>query len=191
LKDEIYFKSAVDMMEKYSYALAPNWNAVLCYCYIDSSAGMSFHFLGFANYDDNDIDVDSYEKQLAEKIVLLFRYKDDAEIKPYSKETSMFNERAKMVDDGYHRDERVLPTRNIAQIDHLRHNSCPDDIKVLLRKEGLQIEQVWVRLAGIENGNLTGVLLNEPNSDFGVHSGDIVCVQVTSRGDDVYAICLF
>ena len=190
IKNDKALSAATDMMKDYSYTVAPNWDAVLCYCYIDSMAGMSFHFLCFAEFGTSEVDFACYEKLLSERIVLMYRYNDEYEATTYIKDTDGFSERIKMVNDGYHRNERVLPTRNIRQIDHLRYSSHPDDIQVILRKSGLQIEQVWVRLTGIENGNLEGTLLNEPNADFGVHSGNIVQVQVTQRGNDIYAVCL-
>ena len=192
LKGERVLDTAKEMLEKYSYELPTKLDSVLCYCYIDAHAGMSFDFLCFACFATGEADIKSYEKLLSEKIRLFYRYGavQDDEVEFFINDVSVFIERIAMIDEGYHRDEKVLPTRNIKGIDHLRYIQNPDDIGVLLRKDGLQMEQVWVRLTGIENGNLAGVLLNEPNSDFGVHTGDIVHVQVTTRGNEVYALCL-
>ena len=186
------FDTAPKMLEDYSYKLPAKVDSVLCYCYIDAQAGMSFDFLCLAYFDNGEPDFKSYEKLLAEKIRLFYRYGavQDDNTKFFSQDVSIFNKRCTMIDEGYHRDEKVLPTRNIKAIDHLRYIQNPDDISVLLRKDGLQVEQVWIRLSGIENGNLSGVLLNEPNSDFGVHMNDLVHVQVTTKGNDVYALCL-
>jgi len=192
LKGKIAFDTAKEILEKYSYNIPAKVDSVLCYCYIDAQAGMSFEFLCFACFDKSGPDFKSYEKLFEEKISLFYRYRtvQDDDIKFFSHDVSVFIERCAMIDEGYHCDENVLPTRNIKEIDHLRYIQNPDDIGVLLRKDGLQMEQVWVRLTGIENGNLTGTLLNEPNSDFGIHMNDRVHVQVTTRGNDVYALCL-
>ena len=181
---------ATDILKECSYTLAPLWDAVLCYCYIDSDAGMSFHFLCLADFENGEVDFDSYEKLLSEKKALIYRYDEEYEIRSYLGDTSVFLERVRMVDKGYHGNEQVLPTRNISVIDHLRYGRHPDDIQALLRKNCLQIEQVWVRLTGIEDGNLVGTLLNEPNNDFGIHRGNVVHVQVTKGGGKVYAVCL-
>ena len=192
LKGKRTLDTAKEMLEKHLYELPINMDSVLCYCYIDAYAGMSFDFLCLAYFDTGEPDFKSYEKLLAEKIRLFYRYGavQDDEIKFFLSDVSVFNRRSAMIDEGYHRDEKVLPTRTIKEIDHLRYIQNPDDIGVLLRKDGLQTEQVWVRLSGVENGNLAGLLLNEPNSDFGVHTGDTVHVQVTTRGNEVYALCL-
>ena len=185
------FEHAKEMFwEHFSYAPPANMNAILCLCYIDSIAGMSFDFLTFANFENGEIDFSGYRNELEGNIMLIIRYDNDFEAKIYTGDASVFSDRVKMIDESYHCDEKVLPTRNIKEIDHLRYIQNPDDIGVLLLKDGLQTEQVWVRLSGIENGNLAGLLLNEPNSDFGVHMNDRVNVQVTTRGNDVYALCL-
>ena len=190
LKNKWMFDGAKKMLSDYSYAGSSDMNATLCFGYIDSQAGMSFNFLCFANFETGKIDEKSYEKQLSEKIMLRSRYDAEIEIKPYLGDISVFDERIKMIDEGYHKNEKVLPTRNIKEIDHLRHNIFPDDILVLLKKEGFQIEQVWIRLSGIENGNLVGILLNEPNSDFGVYANQLVHAQIIAKGTDIYVVCL-
>jgi hypothetical protein len=185
------FESAKEaFLEHYSYTPPKNMNAILCLCYIDSTCGMSFHFLTFADFETGEVDFLCYRSEVENNVMLITRYDENIEAKIYKGDMSVFDERLKLIDKHYHNDVKVLPTRNIKEIDHLRYNINPDDIRVLLRKEGLQIEQVWVRLTEIENGNLTGILLNEPNSDFGVNANDRVHVQITTRGNDIYAICL-
>jgi len=191
LKSEWVYDGAIKMLSEYAYTAPPGMDAALCFCYLDTDAGMSFYFLSLAGFESGEIDIASYELQTAEKLSLRFRYGTDIEVKVYTKDITCYANRIEMVDTHYHRDESVLPTRNITAIDHLRNDAYPDDIKVLLRKDELQIEQVWVKLTGIEDGNLAGVLLNEPHSDFGVNMSDIVHVQVIQRGSDVYAVCLF
>jgi uncharacterized protein YegJ (DUF2314 family) len=93
-----------------------------------------------------------------------------------------------MVDEGYHGDKKVLPTRDIFEIDHLRNSCFPDDIQVLLRKDGLETECPWVRLREIKDKIVYGVLLNEPHKDFGVHANDEVMIKLGSLENKVYAV---
>ena len=163
-------------------------DACLGYCYIDSQAGISFHLLCFANFDNENIDMDSYVNQVSTKSWNLFRYNPIFEIKKYTGDISAFAARIQMINTNYHTNESILPTRNITEIDHLRHDGCPDDIRVFLSKKGLGMECPWVRLTEIKENQLFGQLLNEPLNDFGVHSGDIVKVDLTFHENQIYAV---
>ena len=62
LKGEWIFSGAEKMLNRFSYTAPTGMDAALCFCYIDSEVGMSFHFLCFANFRTEDIDKGSYEK---------------------------------------------------------------------------------------------------------------------------------
>ena len=160
----------------------------LGYCYIDQEVGISFSFLCFAHFASERIDMNSYKHQLSIKSMNLFRYHPDYEIKMLIGDAVAFSERINMIEEGYHSNVSVLSTRMIAEIDHLRHESCPDDIRVLLRKNGLESEWPWVRLTEMKEKKLFGVLLNEPFKDFGFHSGDTVRVELGAFEGKVYAV---
>ena len=103
-------------------------DAVLCFCYIDSQAGMSFEYLCFAVFDTNELDSASYAKLISEKIRLFYRYGSvqDYEMKGYTDDVAFFSERCAMIDEGYHRNGDVSSTRSIKEIDHLRYITHPD-----------------------------------------------------------------
>lgn len=189
LRGEWVYSGAVKMLADYSYIVPPGLDAALCFCYIDSEAGMSFHFLCLANFETGEIDEKSYEKILEEKTLLTFRANPDFEIKVYLNDVALFAFRINMVDEIYHNDKRILPTRDIIEIDHLRNNCFPDDIQVLLRKEGLETEVPWVRLFEIKNRKIYGLLLNEPfERDFGIHANDRVRVKLGTHENKVFAV---
>jgi hypothetical protein len=175
-------------LEIQDYVTSADVDSCLSYCYIDSQAGISFHFLCFANYDNESIDMNSYNAQVSNKSMNLFRYEPVYEVKEYTGDASVFIDRIIMVNTGYHDNKNVLPTRDISDIDHLRHKNCPDDIKVLLRKDGLEAECPWVRLIEIRDGKLYGQLLNEPFEDYGVHSGDTIQIVLGTFENQVYAV---
>ena len=188
LKGEWIYTGAVKMLADYAYTAPPGMDAVLCFCYIDSNAGMSFHFLCLANFETGEIDENSYDKILEARSVLMFRANPDYEICLYSKDVSLFTYRMDMVDEGYHGDKSVLPTRDIIEIDHLRNSCYPDDIQVLLRKDGLETECPWVRLRKIKDNEVYGVLLNEPFKNFGVHANDEVLIKLGTHENKAYAV---
>jgi hypothetical protein len=185
---EWIYSGAEKMLAEYSYTPPPEMDAALCFCYIDQDAGMSFHFLCLANYNTGAIDEKSYEKILEVKSVLMFRANPDFEIKLFNNGISRFSFRMDMVDKSYHADKRVLPTRDIKDVDHLRNSCYPDDIQVLLIKDGLETESPWVRLYEIDDRKLYGILLNEPFKDFGVHKNDRVNIKLGKHNDKVYAV---
>jgi hypothetical protein len=186
---EWIYSGAEKTLSEQSYIIPPGMNAALCFCYIDEMAGMTFHFLCLANIDTGEIDKKSYGFQMENKTWLMFRANPEMEIKSYTKDVSCFNERVQMVDEGYHGNKKVLPTREIKEIDHLRHLCYPDDVQVLLQKNGVETEYPWVKLLEIKNGELIGVLLNEPHNDFGIHSHNEIKISLVKHEDKTYAVC--
>jgi len=167
-------------IEFQDYLLPADVDSCLCYCYVDPEAGLSFHFLCFANFDNESIDMNSYDVQAAAELMNFFLYDSDYEIKIFAGDSSAFLERIQMVNTSYHNNKDVLATRDMTEIDHLRHESRPDDIMALLIKDGLEIEYPWIRLSGIRANELDGKLLNEPEQDFGLQRGDTVQVLLDS-----------
>ena len=118
----------------------------------------------------------------------MFRANPDFEIRIYSQDVSGFSFRTNMVDETYHGNKEVLPTRDIVEIDPLRNTCFPDDIQVLLQKDGVKSECPWVRLCGINDRRLFGILLNEPFSNFGIHMNDRVQVDLINHENNTFAI---
>jgi len=187
LKGGRVYSGAKEMLTGFSYTVPAGMDAALCFCFIDKDAGMSFHFLCLANFETGEIDEKSYEKLMEEKSLLTFRASPDFEIKLFEEDVSTFSYRLNIVDEGYREDKSVLPTRDITEIDHLRNSCFPDDIQVLLLKEGLESELPWFRLREIKDRKLYGALLNEPHQNFGVHINDVVEIGLGIFENKVYA----
>ena len=64
--------------------------------------------------------------------------------------------------------------RRFAFLDEVRSIDYPDDIQVILVKEGLNPEQVWAKCWAFTEKELFAKMLNEPNQDFGVHIGSVI-----------------
>ena len=188
IKADHIFSGAQDVLSDQSYSTLQDMDAALCYCYIDPTHGITFHFLCTAIFETGAIDQYSYEKIVDAGVVLMFRAGPAFEIYPYTGDVSPFRARIDMVEENYHKDKNVLPTRSITKIDHLRHDCNPDDILAVLYKDGLELERPWVRLTEINDGKLYGVLINEPHQDFGVHYQDNVQIIIAEHEGQIYAV---
>lgn len=165
-------------------------DAVLVYAYIDPTAGITYDILAPARLKDGKV-YDEYGIYIAQNCrvvlrnsgfpadtaVLLLDNEADIE-RTYAKHLSIYDEHYKV-------NPAREATRNIKEIDHLRHEDCPDDVSVRLTAEDMPVEEIWFTLEGVlQDGNLVGRLINEPFSDFGVHSGDYMALVPFSSEDE-------
>jgi hypothetical protein len=95
-----------------------------------------------------------------------------------------YAEQIEQVEKSHAASEGVLATREVEQVDGLRSPEYPDDVYAILTSDDLPPEGVWFRLEGIAGeGMLAGVLLNEPDSDYPVHEGDLMAIALTESED--------
>ena len=73
--------------------------------------------------------------------------------------------------------------RGALDLDPLRHDEYPDDLRAVLTREGLNPEQVWVRSVKPKDDKIYARLLVEPYQDFGVHMGDILELEPMDGGE--------
>lgn len=88
--------------------------------------------------------------------------------------------------------EELAKTRELRFLDGMRHPTSPDDIiaTLLTRVEGLSGERVLVRMRGVENGDIYGELLDEPQQELWVHAGDMVPVGLAQTDQGLRAFVL-
>lgn len=91
--------------------------------------------------------------------------------------------------DAYDVTDDVTQTRLMEFLDDLRHPYFPDDIQVQLVGNGREVEVCWARITGMDEENLWGTLLNEPDQDFGFYCGDTIAITV-QKTDDGKAVCI-
>ena len=84
----------------------------------------------------------------------------------------------------YEASEEIEETRKMGFLDKSRHDFYPDDVMVYLTREGLNPEGCWVRIIGLGDHFIMGTLLNEPDQDFGYHSGEKVAFFVQKLEDE-------
>jgi hypothetical protein len=81
----------------------------------------------------------------------------------------------------YYEPESLRTIRNRVDLDRFRAPGYFDDVSVILYSKDHQTipEGVWVRLEdqSADDTSFRGTLLNEPESDFGVHEGEMLTVR--------------
>lgn len=155
-------------------------NAVLAIGYIDHTAGLSFFILTTASLNGNDVTIFRREKfdtlsNVRKGKVNDFEFEylenlnvnDDFDLEYYA-------EFSKIVDN-YFVNDKVEMLRLVEILDGARNEDYPDDLEVLFIRQGLQIEQMWVRCEDMtEDQRIIGTLLNTPYQEFGIAAGDKV-----------------
>lgn len=147
----------------------------LAYGYIDNEAGFSFRILCSANIRNNVLNRGEFPKY--DGYIIRRGYLSGCSflhIDEYEIDTSDFDEYISEINDCYKCNEQTEEMRNFTFLDPLRHPDYPDDIKVVLYQQGMGLEQVWVKCYAYTDKELFGLLLNEPNQDFGIHYGSII-----------------
>lgn len=89
----------------------------------------------------------------------------------------------------YEASEKLEDTRKMDFLDSLRSLQYPDDVKVVLRKDGLKPEEVWVSLTEPGEHELLGTLLNQPFQNYGVNKGDTIGFNVEET-DEKKLLCI-
>lgn len=164
-------------------------NCVLMYGYIDSEAGMSLEAIatGYRKDGKNKFFDSCTETRLTlragaiedEEFIVL----SNATEKLYTRYETKLEE---MKD--YAAASEVEATRTFEFLDPVRHPYYPDDIMVLIVKDGMSPECCWVTLCGLGDGYLLGKLLNEPNQPFGCHEGDRITVYL-QKDEEGKVVC--
>lgn len=187
----------LDLLEEGCDADLPaDADGALVYGYIDATAGLTFEVLAPARISDltvySDLDmmrVLNCSAKLRAGAVL----PDAAVAIPPDQDPfeDAYAKHIALIDKFYGPDEELADTRSDAFLDHLRHPYFPDDVRVLLHIEGAGDELVWVTLKGYsdENEFYYGKMLNEPDTDCGIHNGDLVAfLPVRFKEEDELAL---
>ena len=156
-------------------------NSLLCYGYVDHTAGLTYQTVAATMFVDGDYSVVDTTQFISIKIRAESVAKED--IIPISNK-ALFRQYAHIVDEideFYYTDPDVETCRSIREIDQFRHADYPDDLQVLFIKEGARPEGIWVRTSKFKGSDagtflVEGTMLNTPHADFGVRSGDTILV---------------
>ena len=182
---EVEKKLCIIVDEQTVKLLAPDvdCNALLCMGYVDYEAGLTYEVLAVANFCDGDYSVEWETKDVGMKIRA--GATEGKIIMPIENKVLMNKFRFKIdLLETYYGDKVFLKCREIKEIDEFRHPDFPDDVLLILAKEGNKPEKIWGRIVSFvgDDGKMIRFnvrLLNEPFVDFGVHFNDTIeCVSL-------------
>ena len=163
-------------------------NALLLYGYIDSSAGLSFQTMCPAYYsEDGKVEL----SPVAPTCVMRMRY--DAmggtliSVDPATT-FERFDGIAQTINECYTTTPEIEKMRDLKQLDHCRHPQFPDDLLVILSDAQQPREGLWLRPSNYDGMFVRGTLLNEPNGNFGYHSGDQITAFVFPLGEESFLV---
>lgn len=94
-----------------------------------------------------------------------------------------FKDRIDYLADTYDVNPGVAESRKMEFLDKFRQLFHFDDVQVVLYKEGLELEGVWVRIEDLGKGIIIGTLMNEPKQDFGISVGTRIAFTVNQNAD--------
>lgn len=194
---EVEKKLCIIVDEQTARFLAPDveCNALLCMGYVDYEAGLTYEVLAVASYYDGDYMIEWEAKDVGMKIRA--ESTEGQIIMPIENKVLLnkFKFRIDLLET-YYSDDAVLESRMVKELDEFRHPEFPDDVLLLLLKEGNKPEKIWGRIvSSVEDTgemlHLSVRLLNEPFEDFGVHWNDTVkCVSLLNKENERLLICL-
>ncbi len=151
----------------------------LAYGYIDNQAGFSFRIICSANIKGNTLTYGKFHKESSYIIRRgYFNSCNFVAAEQFGIAESDFDEYVQeyiqFINDCYKCSDEAEEMRKFTFLDPVRSTDYPDDIQVILYQKGMQPEQVWVKCYTYTDKELFGVLLNEPNQDFGIHNSSII-----------------
>lgn len=151
-------------------------DGVLTYGYIDRECGMTLEILACAKCTGDDTFAFANASDTVRVIMRVGAVKDVDYTYIADGEDDLSEDFAKKLEivREYDAEDEVEKSRTFSFLDEFRHELYPDDVFVLTLKDGLQPEGCWVRIIGLEERCIMGILLNEPNQDLGYHEGDTV-----------------
>jgi len=166
-------------------------DSVFAYCYIDQDAGITFEILHPAVYGKKEI-VARESLSMSIKV----RAEDYRKSNPVldifldgkSLLSPLFIDYIDSINREYRADDDVEEARTLFQWDSLRARDFPDYIRALLYKDEFQPEQVWVKSKKAVDGHIHGVLVNEPDHNYGVHVGDEVVILPYRSYDELIGL---
>ena len=144
---------------------------VLCYCYIDAQAGITFEILCCAVHDaaKKTLKLFHGNGEQSAKIRLSELLEAQAAVLPSEMpRLSEFQSKVAMV---HKADEATEAMRKLTSLDPARLAMHPDIVTVYLVR-GDEAEAAYVLLKEVREVNIIGTLLSEPQKVSGLHKGD-------------------
>ena len=171
-----------------------NVNSLLLYPYINHEVGMLFLVLGLVKLFDNRAEIINRDDFNINKSIKKrnlnnneFAYVNDVNINADFKLTHHLNH-ARHITKTFSKNVQLECIRQARSLDKFRDINNPDIVSVLFLKDKLKPEYLNVCLENISDGFFNGVLLDNPQQNFGVLKGMDVNVYL-KRNDENRIIC--
>ena len=164
-------------------------NCLLTYGFIDREAGLTLEVLA-AGYEQENKYV-FFDPPRETPCIILAENVEDQEFSLLDDRNKALRTRyAGMLGllQEYEAGEEIEKTREMRFLDDSRHPCFPDDVQVYLMRSGLKPEPCWARISGLAENYIRGILLNEPEQDFGCHQGEKIAVNL-DEAEDKKVIC--
>jgi len=148
-------------------------NGVLVYGYVDHAEGNKVELIALAKSTDNEKYAFSASLPEDERFSVNLEDIIDEEFffANYGNSAMAEQFKAKIAPLSQYEEEAIAESRKMTFLDEFRYDKNFDVVKVVLMKEGLGLEGVWVSIEALGEGVLMGTLLNDPTQDFGVKGG--------------------
>ncbi len=165
-------------------------NSALVYGYIDKAGSLAYQVLGVTYYENGDYTL----MWPNDEIGFSFQAKDfeTYEIIPIENKAiaKRYEKTIAFVNESFH-DPKKERTRELKELDPYRHESYPDDVRVLIRNyKKMKQEAVWARLTVHLGRSKEGVeaffatLLSQPFEDiYNVHRGEEILLGLVRQKD--------
>ncbi len=175
-------------------------NGVIGYIYVDHEMGISFRIHALCRIEPGKIPqiVVNFQDHGEDCII---RYDEFGEYRLLSNNEANSisladDQRYNLFEDQrwfiYYDPEKLHEIRNRVDLDRFRAAGYFDDVSVILlaRDQERIPEVVWVRLEELsaDGKSFQGILLNEPDMDFGVHEGDMLTVRFAEHEEGRFLV---
>ena len=158
---------------------------ILTYGYFDNSRGLTLEILATAKKVSKGLQLSETIDSVRSFIRIGAVEEDECISFPDEKGDLAKRYASKLeVVHGYDSSEDIERTRQMTFLDGNRHKNWIDDVLVFLIQDDLRPEGCWVTINGLEEHRILGILLNEPNQDFGCHRGDQISFFVHQEEDE-------
>lgn len=174
------------------FADAKSVTGVLCYCYLEHKQGLQFEILCCACLDEETHKLKLLAGNDKEYVKLPYASISELDCAVLPQGLARLEEfagKVSAIKAACTVNAAIAKTRTLTVLDHLRSAECPDNVAVKL-VHGDVVEDCFVRLEGVNEMNLYGALLSEPEANFGVHAGARINFYLVKNAQGIMCLAM-
>ncbi len=157
---------------------------ILTYGYIDHEAGVSLEVLACIQEKDPKIQLFDGNEEISVKIRIGQVMDDEFYVLDEDDDLNVRFQNKIDALKQYEVKDTLKNARTFPFIRPYQNIEYPDNIQILLYRQNLEPEAVWVRMEDVADDHIEAKLLNDPyDPNFGVHAGDWLKVYVKQLQD--------